>query len=1141
MSGQTPVKNQNVLQVPSLSPINVRSSPGHEAIPSHDTEDEKRKQEMKKRFYSHKFWPLLLKRFYYLTEPELFKAMVKGKGNLRDICLWLLNTISLGERMTQYDQAMAQGGGNMRNAANGGGVSGGGMSGGNMSGGIMNGGGVNGGNMASMANGPFGANMNMANMGNMGNVNNMGNIGNVPNMGNMANMANMANMSNMVGMSNMPNMGNVPNMAGMSMAGVTPGYTNVPTQPYPPNYTGYAPYNGAPAPGQNMQGAVDGAYYPAQQYYPASQYEEEDMSPVKAGKARQKRTLTALPAFSAPDAARAPDTKIQLMKPKVSILEKYRNRAQTRIDSLYLPVTRKRRLVRADDMETTPATSQSPTPVSSGLLTQAFGYHEDDVPRLNHPAQVSDVDELDILEERIRANRKKLKSRKLSDDELEDEVFSDDMSEEDEDTFGSGLTSIDGQILDFLNKAPVEDLVEICNVPPKVAQLLISKRPFQTIYEVAEDRFDEATPEPEPKRRGGPRKKMGMRVIESTEFSLKGYKAVDLLVKKCLEYGEVISKQMERWGVHVTGEGELDMVDVEVGDESEESDLVLRKRSLPYISSKPALLAEDVELKSYQQVGINWLNLLYHHQLSCILADEMGLGKTCQVISFMAHLKATSEKKQPHLVVVPSSTLENWLREFRKFCPSLVVQAYYGSQAEREELRYELQEMHYDVLVTTYNLATGAAPDFKFLKNQHFDVVVYDEGHMLKNSSSERYNKLMRMKADFRVLLTGTPLQNNLKELVSLLAFMLPTLFVEKREDLQGLFNKKASVDATDNYNPLLSQQAIHKAKTMMTPFVLRRKKAQVLQYLPGKSHEIVRCDMTPTQRAIYDEYIGKGKATKLERERRKNLVGKEADEARKTPVASSSNVMMSLRKASMHPLLFRRIFTEPMLEDMSKKIMREPEYVNANRQYIYEDMQVMSDYELNALCEKFPTIGLYVLEKEKWLDSGKVKVLLEVLTQVIERKEKVLVFSLFTQMLDILEKVLSFSDITFLRLDGQTSVDTRQDIIDRFYEDDAIPVFLLSTKAGGFGINLVAANNVVIFDQSFNPHDDKQAEDRAHRVGQANEVKVTKLISRGTIDENILMLAENKLQLDESISNEANEGKFEEKAASMFEKLLFQ
>ena len=740
--------------------------------------------------------------------------------------------------------------------------------------------------------------------------------------------------------------------------------------------------------------------------------------------------------------------------------------------------------------------------------------------------------------------------------------MSDDMSEEDDDEgYKTGLTTIDSQILEFLNNASTQDIIEICNVPPKVSELIITKRPFQNIYVVAEDKFELPSEKTEEsgneKKRRVQRKTLGQKIIENTEFSLKGYKAVDSLIKKCSEYGDLISKQMEKWGVTITGDGELEMVDleptqnaIEIEDkddyEEEDEDIIVhhKSKSLTYIKEKPSLLPEDIDLKNYQQVGINWLNLLYRNNLSCILADEMGLGKTCQVISFMAHLKETETKKGPHLVIVPSSTLENWLREFNKFCPDLMVQAYYGSQSEREELRYDLQNSDYDVMVTTYNLATGAAPDFKFLRNQNFNMIVYDEGHMLKNSTSERYNKLMRLNAKYRLLLTGTPLQNNLKELVSLLAFMLPNLFNDKREDLQGLFNQKVStVDSSEgNYNPLLSLQAIAKAKTMMTPFVLRRKKVQVLKHLPGKIHKIENCELTPTQRAIYDDYLNQGKRTRIERERRKKLSSKEIEKARKNAIPSSSNVMMSLRKASLHPLLFRTLFTDEKVAKMAKAIMNEPEYFDANQTYILEDMKVMADYELNNLCEKFPkTLSKFVLKDEDWLNGGKISKLIEILDKIINKKEKVLIFSLFTQMLDILEKVLTISNMKFLRLDGQTSVDTRQDLIDKFYDDETIPVFLLSTKAGGFGINLVAANHVIIFDQSFNPHDDKQAEDRAHRVGQTSEVVVTKLIAKNTIEENMLQLAENKLQLDQSISsNELTDSKFEEKAASLFEKLLF-
>lgn len=881
-------------------------------------------------------------------------------------------------------------------------------------------------------------------------------------------------------------------------------------------------------------------------------------------------------------------TKVEVLKQR-SIAERYNNNDQPAAIprfSYYVfdPITKKRKLVRGKAVEHPAAntgyglTSRvvpagtinymgSQVPVASPYVThpqvqsakkkQKRAFHDEDLSDMI----VAD-DDLDQIEARIRRNRRlrAAKSMKISDDEMEDEDddleqeeeedeeddnLSDDMSDADGgEAYESGVTSIDTQVLEFLNTASADDIVEICNIPPKTAELIMSKRPFIDIYQVTSQDFEAEDGEKTERqsRRRYKKKTTGQRVVENTEFSLKGYKAVDSLVKKCSEYGDLISKQMTQWGISVDANRQegLDVVEVDPTNDEVVVDED-GKESIKYLRDRPQLLADDVELKNYQQVGLNWLNVLYQNKLSCILADEMGLGKTCQVIAFMAHLKHI-EEPGPHLVIVPSSTLENWLREFKKFCPSLVVKAYYGSQREREDIRYDLELTHYDVLVTTYNLATGAPADFKFLKHTDFNMIVYDEGHLLKNSTSDRYIKLMRLKAKFRLLLTGTPLQNNLKELVSLLSFMLPNLFSERREDLHGLFNKKAStINADEDYNPLLSQQAIAKAKTMMTPFVLRRKKLQVLKHLPGKTNQLKYCELTESQKVIYNEHLEKGKATRKERERRKLLTGKEAEKAREKPITSSSNVMMALRKATLHPLLFRKIYDDTMLKKMAKDIMKEPEYVEANQQYIYEDMEVMSDYELNNLCEKFPSLSKYVLEDEEWLKSGKVGLLMEHVKEIMARKERVLVFSLFTQMLDILEKVLTISNIKFLRLDGQTSVDTRQDLIDTFYEDDTIPIFLLSTKAGGFGINLVAANNVVIFDQSFNPHDDRQAEDRAHRVGQTSEVLVTRFITKGTIEENMLQLAENKLQLDQSISsNEVTESKMEEKAVSMFEKILF-
>lgn len=201
-------------------------------------------------------------------------------------------------------------------------------------------------------------------------------------------------------------------------------------------------------------------------------------------------------------------------------------------------------------------------------------------------------------------------------------------------------------------------------------------------------------------------------------------------------------------------------------DASEE----VKKAFEDYIYTQPKLLKEGFKLKPYQLLGVNWLNMLFRKNISCILADEMGLGKTAQVIALLAHLKE-KEITGPHLIIVPSSTLDNWIREFEKFAPTLKVYAYYGSQAERADARYFLkQQEDLDVVVTTYNMATGAPEDRKFFKKMGFKACVFDEGHQLKNAESKKYKDLMEIKVQWRLLLTGTPLQNNLQELVVSLA-----------------------------------------------------------------------------------------------------------------------------------------------------------------------------------------------------------------------------------------------------------------------------------------------------------------------------------------------------------------------------------
>lgn len=711
--------------------------------------------------------------------------------------------------------------------------------------------------------------------------------------------------------------------------------------------------------------------------------------------------------------------------------------------------------------------------------------------------------------------RPKMPSRRPALDEEESE---DDMS--DSDNYDpQEAAEFDSRVLQFLNTASAEAIADVAAQPMDAVQALVKKRPFSTLAQAAKvdvvsEKEQEAAVAPNGKRRrGAARKPAGSKIIDAARNTLRGYEAVDSLIKECARVGKLVQRGISEWKL----------------DED-----TLKAKGGSFFPEQPKMLSEGTELKNYQQVGINWLSLLYKDKLSCILADEMGLGKTLQVIAFLAHLKELGEAG-PHLVVCPASTLENWLREFTRFCPQMRIEAYYGGQNERHEIRESIEAApgSFDVMVTTYNLATGHKADTGFLKSMGFNVVVYDEGHLLKNSQSERYNKLMKLRANFRVLLTGTPLQNNLRELISLLSFILPRLFTENRDDLLEVFKfkAKATTDESDkSKDDLLSEQRIRKAKTMMQPFVMRRRKEQVLAHLPAKTHEVLKCEMTDRQREIYRTQMKRNKrglkSAKDQVDEQQALKKKEQREAGK----QLDNVLMQLRKAALHPLLFRELYTEEKLRQMAKAIMNEEVYKKANETYIFEDMQVMNDFELDRLCRQFPvTLGEFLLDDSAYHESGKIRALVKLLEEAIKKGDRILLFSQFTQVLDIIQRVLDLMEVKHIRMDGQTPVEARQDLIDQYHENEELKVFLLSTKAGGFGINLAVANVVVVFDLSFNPHDDKQAEDRAHRVGQTRPVHVYRMITQDTIEENILDLANTKLALDKQVSEDAKDGEDED------------
>lgn len=685
---------------------------------------------------------------------------------------------------------------------------------------------------------------------------------------------------------------------------------------------------------------------------------------------------------------------------------------------------------------------------------------------------------------------------------------------------------LESKVLRFFNECSAPDLADIAGISEDMAQVIMSHRNFKSLAAVRAV----AAPAEESKTKTGksrkPPRPIGDKIVDKCLDMWTGYEAVDSLVAQCEAIGKPIATEMKKWGVDVFGkrDGELEIVSIGNNGESHDSGIGTPSNNNRsdddndahvannggnkgrLLVSQPSIMEKDIEMKDFQIVGINWLSLLFGYDLSCILADDMGLGKTCQVVAFLAHLYEQGIRG-PHLVVVPSSTIENWLREFQKFCPTLSVMPYYAGQNERLAIQETIMDNldSINVIVTTYTVAKGKN-DAPFLRKMNFCVCVYDEGHMLKSSSSVLYEKLIRIPARFRLLLTGTPLQNNLQELASLLGFILPNVFQERKDDLQYIFANKAKT-TDDSRATLLSTQRIERAKSMLKPFVLRRKKHQVID-LPPKTSRVEYCEMNAAQREIYQN----------QKEEVRQLLADRA--AKKKTGTKSANILMKLRQAAIHPLLFRRLYDNSTLSRMAKACLKEEQWSLSDPNIIYEELQPYNDFECHTMCTTHPnSLGKFKLKSPEWMNSGKIDKLCSLISRFKENGDRSLIFSQFTMVMDILELVLETQHIEFVRLDGRTNVEDRQSILDAFHERTDIPVFLLSTKAGGAGINLACANKVVIFDSSFNPQEDVQAENRAHRVGQNKEVEVIRLVTKDTIEEQIHALGETKLALDQAVA----------------------
>lgn len=744
----------------------------------------------------------------------------------------------------------------------------------------------------------------------------------------------------------------------------------------------------------------------------------------------------------------------------------------------------------------------------------------------------------------------------------------------------------------------------------------------------------------------------------------------------------------------------------------------------------PTLLLRH-PIREYQHVGLHWLATLHDKDFNGILADEMGLGKTIMTIALLAHLAIQKEVWGPHLIVVPSSVLLNWVKELKKWTPGLKVCAYFGDPEERRLKRRGWGvEDAFHVCVVSYSVALQ---DVRFLKRRRWYYMILDEAQHIKNFRSQKWQQLMRFNTERRLLLTGTPLQNNLTELWSLMHFLMPDMF-QSYHDFKEFFSDPLQL-ALHEKRVDQEQDLVARLHKVLRPFLLRRLKSEVERQLPNKHEYVVRCPLSRRQQVLYEEFMQRRETQRV---------------LKKGDYISMMGILMQLRKVCNHPELFeprcavtafvmcqldfqlpgdvllalwqcvagrrpgeenfcsllmpllslwrlelsmmqlsradlplnevievelpmkrRRIMptlpASPLRKHLSPQSQRflDESYlahlgqeeerrdqrrsvavavdylmwlVMQGRPWIGSNgLQLLSQCVSSSLCSRGrrsflwpeprrsssvfcdarqrqvdgsalenlsgaiygdllmnwrsrlglwafcvskvqvytssfattptdPMLGhvrlvphLSAMQLAPWLrfqqlsalfskricsgaggpvadalagplrchlpekhylesDCGKLRALAGLLQRFKERKDKCIIFTQFIKMLDVLEAFVCYHRLTYLRLDGSVKVDVRQDLVDRFNEDERVFLFICSTRAGGVGINLTSANVVIFYDSDWNPAMDRQATDRAHRIGQQREVHIYRLISEHTVEENIWQRQLQKRALDDIV-----------------------
>lgn len=480
-----------------------------------------------------------------------------------------------------------------------------------------------------------------------------------------------------------------------------------------------------------------------------------------------------------------------------------------------------------------------------------------------------------------------------------------------------------------------------------------------------------------------------------------------------------------------------------VGEEQvlQNASMILDNLTQLHANDQPNIGGLVSHLRSYQEVGVQWLWFLYRQQLSGLLCDDMGLGKTHQAMALLASVanffRIHAEGSQHHfLIVCPTSVIYHWQEKLQQFLPGLRVCSFYGTKRSLESFHHE-----FDVLLTSYGILRN---EKELLSKVSFEVAIFDEIQIAKNQFSRVYAALTSIKAQMKVGLTGTPIENHLRELKSLFDIILPS-YMPGDADYREFFIKPIEKEFDHQRKEYLNR--------LIRPFILRRKKEDVLKELPEKIEEIAYCDLMPYQQQLYTEVL---------QQRRHHLIEELKNNSSSIPYMHIFALLSSLKQICNHPAVY-----------------------------------------------------LKQTENYKQYQSGKWELFLEILREARESQQKVVIFSQYLGMMDIIESYLSEEKIGYAALRGATL--NRKEQLRLFNHDPNCEVFVGSLHAAGLGIDLTAGSIVIHYDRWWNAARENQATDRVHRIGQVRGVQVFKLVTKGTFEEKIdeMIIRKGKLMED--------------------------